>query len=257
MPLDAGTDRAAPSHAGHSRNTFMPLLQAVEPVDSGWGTAPLLVAAHSPPGQLPQNGADSTADIARPCRACLHALEVLSKHLGAVGQNPRLTNCNGSTVHRVSRNGGQQPPTSATSSAPGVRRPTARGVYARNKRWQAKIRVDGKLHYLGSFSSEESASHAFSFACTKYGRDPTNPVPISSSFRGVSYDNAKQCWRAQIRSNGKKRRLGSFSKEIEAARAYDRAARAAGFGGRANFPLASLWRIQVNNLLVNERKLRT
>lgn len=230
---------------------LMPLLPAAaEPAESGWGTAPLLLAAHSsPPGQLPQSGADcdSIASIARPYHAISHAPEILSDYLQADGQNSRLAHCNG----RLSHNGGQQqPPPSTTSSAPRrVERSTARGVYARCKRWQAKIRVDGKLHYLGSFSSEESASQAFSFACSKYGRDPTKPTPISSSFRGVSYDRAKRCWRAQIRSDGKKRRLGSFHKEVEAARAYDRAARAAGFGGRANFPLASLLRIQVNNLV--------
>ena len=47
----------------------------------------------------------------------------------------------------------------------------------------------------------------------------------TSSFRGVCLDEKDGRWRAQIRVDGKKRRLGSFSTERAAALAYDRAAR--------------------------------
>lgn len=44
-----------------------------------------------------------------------------------------------------------------------------------------------------------------------------------SRFKGVWLD--RSAWRAEIQLNGKKIRLGSFTKEADAARAYDRAAK--------------------------------
>jgi hypothetical protein len=44
-------------------------------------------------------------------------------------------------------------------------------------------------------------------------------------------------WEAKIEvAGGGRQRLGRFATELEAARAYDAAARAQGVGGRANFP---------------------
>jgi hypothetical protein len=53
-------------------------------------------------------------------------------------------------------------------------------------------------------------------------RDKSNTY---SRFRGVSFSKRKQKWFAAIRANGKKIWLGYFKIEIDAARAYDRAAR--------------------------------
>lgn len=53
----------------------------------------------------------------------------------------------------------------------------------------------------------------------------------TSGFRGV-YRNTRNKWTAQININGKPRSLGSFSKEVDAAKAYDVAARIY-YGNRA------------------------
>jgi len=46
----------------------------------------------------------------------------------------------------------------------------------------------------------------------------------SSKYKGVSWNQERQHWRAYVHVGGKTRSLGSFSEEKEAARAYDRAA---------------------------------
>jgi len=47
----------------------------------------------------------------------------------------------------------------------------------------------------------------------------------TSQYRGVSFDKWHGKWRAQITINGNKRKIGLFNNEVEAAYAYDDAAR--------------------------------
>ncbi len=61
---------------------------------------------------------------------------------------------------------------------------------------------------------------------------------LSSRFKGVSWNSERQCWRANIRIDGRTRFLGQFDDEKDAASAYDAKAREL-FGEFAltNFPL--------------------
>jgi hypothetical protein len=48
--------------------------------------------------------------------------------------------------------------------------------------------------------------------------------PTQSKFKGVRFDPKRNRWRATVRINGKLKQVGRFPSEIEAAKAYDKAA---------------------------------
>ena len=50
-------------------------------------------------------------------------------------------------------------------------------------------------------------------------------INTTSKYRGVSYNKKKKRWRAQLSINNKKKQIGYFRDEIEAAKAYDKAAK--------------------------------
>jgi hypothetical protein len=112
-----------------------------------------------------------------------------------------------------------------------------RGVYwdkSRNK-WKAAITYDGKQHSLGHFEDEEEAARAFdSTERLKHGKKAQLNFPAegesgsrqSSKYRGVTWKKIDSKWQARIKYDGKRHSLGYFEDEEEAARAYDKAARA-------------------------------
>jgi hypothetical protein len=58
-----------------------------------------------------------------------------------------------------------------------------------------------------------------------------------SKYRGVSWYKSRKKWQARIQYDGKQRHIGHFEDEEQAARAYDKAARAhKGEKARLNFP---------------------
>lgn len=75
----------------------------------------------------------------------------------------------------------------------------------------------------------------FQNACNR-----TKRINCTSQFKGVSWIRAKQKWVASIKAEGRGITLGAFNSEIEAALAYDSAARIY-FGefARLNFPTAN------------------
>jgi hypothetical protein len=69
------------------------------------------------------------------------------------------------------------------------------------------------------------------------GNDGERQRGRTSRFRGVSWHAQSRTWRAQLQVHGKRKHAGSFDNEIEAAKAYDEAARRwHGHAARLNFP---------------------
>ena len=107
--------------------------------------------------------------------------------------------------------------------------------------------IDGKRTHLGYFDDEEAAARAYDEAAAGLGRPGNFPaggvrtavksaLGGSSNFKGVSWNETKSKWRAQIMMDDKRTHLGYFNDEDAAARAYDEAAARAGRPG--NFPAA-------------------
>lgn len=55
----------------------------------------------------------------------------------------------------------------------------------------------------------------------QYNRRST--INSASKYKGVSWDKARNLWRAQIKRNGKTKNLGLYSLELDAKIAYDKA----------------------------------
>ncbi len=125
----------------------------------------------------------------------------------------------------------------------------------RNGLWAAAIFANGHEYYLGRWPTIEQAARAYDaaarfyhgeFAATNFEGDRIADAAIlraeawsirkqsrSSQYRGVTWFQRDQNWRASIRG----RHIGYFDNEVDAARAVDDAARSEyGQSARLNFP---------------------
>ena len=96
-----------------------------------------------------------------------------------------------------------------------------------SKKWRAQIGINGKDRHLGTFTCELEASEAYQKALKDYELDGTMPEPPTSSsqYKGVSWYKPSKKWTAQMQINGKKKHLGTFTCELEASEAYQKALR--------------------------------
>ena len=114
--------------------------------------------------------------------------------------------------------------------------------------------IDGKQRYIGCYESEEQAGIDYARAVFKYRgsralketierNSPANKIDLSdvppqlpilrsavpleegsSRYAGVSFNKVSNKWQAQIKIQGKKRSIGNYENEEEAAIDYARAA---------------------------------
>ena len=126
------------------------------------------------------------------------------------------------------------------------------------RRWQARYKdANGKDRHIGNFDDEEEAARAVNKAIRDAGlegRRKTNavdatgalvpkpqknaavppdpsrdPTAATSKFWGVTWNKSARRWEAYYKdAAGKKRSIGRFDDEEEAARAYNAAIRRAG-----------------------------
>jgi hypothetical protein len=108
-------------------------------------------------------------------------------------------------------------------------------------KWWAEVYHGGKKEHLGYFATEHEAKARRDARCLDLGLDPD--AGQSSVFRGVSWDKAEGKWQPSITIDGTVEHLGTFEAsvpgEVDAALAFDAAARAVGCPAKANFELQS------------------
>ncbi|XP_015960142.1 ethylene-responsive transcription factor-like protein At4g13040 [Arachis duranensis] len=86
-----------------------------------------------------------------------------------------------------------------------------RGVYFKNMKWQAAIKVDKKQIHLGTVGSQEEAAHLYDRAAFMCGREPNFELPEEEKreLRKFKWEEFLALTRQAITRKKHKRRLGS------------------------------------------------
>ncbi|KAF2284541.1 hypothetical protein GH714_026259 [Hevea brasiliensis] len=86
-----------------------------------------------------------------------------------------------------------------------------RGVYFKNMKWQAAIKVDKKQIHLGTVGSQEEAAHLYDRAAFMCGREPNFELSEEEKqeLRKFKWDEFLAITRSAINSKKHKRRNGS------------------------------------------------
>lgn len=131
------------------------------------------------------------------------------------------------------------------------------GFHRRVGFWYASIAIDGKNRTIGYFETERQAAEAYNVEAIKHFGEFARPNIIpdgdgpdtvvirekqvnhgpKSIYRGVSWDKERSLWIAELQANKRRVHVGRFTDELEAAHAYDAAARIHhGAKAKLNFP---------------------
>ncbi|KAJ4828850.1 hypothetical protein Tsubulata_010512 [Turnera subulata] len=86
-----------------------------------------------------------------------------------------------------------------------------RGVYFKNMKWQAAIKVDKKQIHLGTVGSQEEAAHLYDRAAFMCGREPNFELPEEEKqeLRKFKWDEFLAITRSSINNKKHKRRMGA------------------------------------------------
>jgi hypothetical protein len=76
-----------------------------------------------------------------------------------------------------------------------------------------------------SLDNRKSNLRAATAAQNMWNRCKEKKAKATSIYKGVGWARQRKCWRAEIWANGRRMSLGHFKSEVDAAKAYDRAAR--------------------------------
>lgn len=117
-----------------------------------------------------------------------------------------------------------------------------KGVAKSRNGFEARIRVEGKRKYIGFYATAVQAAHAYNKAAARiFGgtfsrlNSITEDTQImqthvkrqkgTSRYKGVSWTKRRQRWKAAIHNKGNWVHIGYFLTEVEAAKAYNAAAK--------------------------------